>query len=211
MNEIILRDIKQFTSLNYFEFIQYYDTALILYLEYIITGKEDALGYMTESRLTYELDFIKEVQSHLMDLNRLYRNEMQELENDYNMEHVSLITGMNKKFIYIQHKALSLGVEIHIIEGYVQLQTLSKAVKAERSAVKAFNVLEKYKICDELFGIGANISKLKLTQDKKNEILSMLMGIHKDTAKDLLNGTYSKKVQPDMERVNEYINSIKHV
>lgn len=58
---------------------------------------------------------------------------------------------------------------------------------------KPLNLSERYQIANKVLDIEKKITTLNISKDKKNELLSYILGCNIDSAKKLLNGTYDAK------------------
>jgi hypothetical protein len=76
-------------------------------------------------------------------------------------------------------------------------RTTEKDTKSESKSLifqgKPLNLYERYTIANKLLDIGNKIHTLNISQAKKNELLSYILGCNIDNAKKILNGTYNNK------------------
>ncbi|HAI43172.1 MAG TPA: hypothetical protein DCM40_36270, partial [Maribacter sp.] len=98
----------------------------------------------------------------------------------------------------------------------VIMEEKEKVPKSNKSKVssilingKAPNIEERYYIAKKIFNVDELINPLNVLQSEKNKLLALLLGCNLQTARELLNGTYSKRTSLlRKEMLDEYIKGL---
>ncbi|WP_431159094.1 hypothetical protein [Winogradskyella poriferorum] len=72
---------------------------------------------------------------------------------------------------------------------------------------KPLNLLDRFTIVNKVFDIEKNIRKLKISEDEKHNVLSLVLGCNKDNAKKIMNGNYDAKLKEDL--IDSYVKTLK--
>ena len=158
--------------------------------------------------------------------NPRYTRKIKTLKLDYFNDILELIDGIEyvkarsilTKHV-LEHFSKSFSVkQINQLEEKNQiLQNIldkeNEAVKETRNPLliegKAPNILERYIITDKLLNISSIISKLNISSEDKSILLAQIMGCSKQTARELLNGTYSGRAKIRTSTIDNYISNLK--
>ena len=98
----------------------------------------------------------------------------------------------------------------------VIMEEKEKVPKSNKSKVssilingKAPNIEERYYIAKKIFNVDELINPLNVLQSEKNKLLALLLGCNLQTARELLNGTYSKRTSLlRKEMLDDYIKGL---
>jgi hypothetical protein len=99
-------------------------------------------------------------------------------------------------FQYRQKSLTTFKKHYNLIIQNENLQPLSSKTKINKSLIfegSPLNLSERFKIANEVLGIDKKIRILNIPDIEKYKLLAYILGIDKDNARNLMNGTYKSK------------------
>jgi hypothetical protein len=92
----------------------------------------------------------------------------------------------------------------YTVKNEIDAQSYNSSIEKEDKITSKYKVSTRFELLKEL-GIKNIITSLKCSQKEKHKILSIIMDIHTDTAKGLINDTYKWSGSDDEKKIIDHI------
>ncbi|MDX5585953.1 MAG: hypothetical protein QNK20_13755 [Aureibaculum sp.] len=150
---------------------------------------------------TTEKDFLMYQLIELLD-----RNEDKKGKNKKPSLEEEIVSSKKFHFIYMKLEKLEQSSKVVNLEEYVQQIKQTRKTKINELEGKTLNLMERFKIANEILDVEKRIRKLKISENEKHILLGYIMGCNEDNAKKIMNGNYDAKIKEDL--LTKYIDNL---
>lgn len=142
---------------------------------------------------------MEEYIEHCEKTGKRYSDELDDFYND---------NIFKRGFIDLKMRRATSANEVKAIKNSVKnFKNPIKESKLNTLKGKKLNLLERYEIAKEVFGLERQLRILNISEGEKTKLLSLILDCNSTNARHIMNGKYPGKIRKDI--ISEYISNLK--